>query len=118
CPYHPEATNETYRQDSDLRKPKPGMIFQAAHKLALDLSRSWVVGDAPRDIEAGKAAGCRTIWYKDTRLPQSSAARELMLTVPDAVVASLREATDVIAREALVRHAGPGEISNASTAAV
>jgi D-glycero-D-manno-heptose 1,7-bisphosphate phosphatase len=109
CPFHPEGTVAEYAVESDLRKPKPGMILQAAEKLALDLSRSWVIGDAPRDIESGKAAGCRTIWYKDTRLPQSMAARELMLTVPDAVVSSLKEATDVIARDALVRQASPPE---------
>ena len=103
CPFHPEGTVEPYAKESELRKPKPGMINQAAEKLALDLSRSWVIGDAPRDIEAGKAAGCRTIWYKDPRLPPSMAARELMLTVPDAVVSSLKEATDVIARDALIR---------------
>jgi len=117
CPFHPEGTVSEYAVESDLRKPKPGMILQAAEKLALDLSRSWVVGDAPRDIEAGKAAGCRTIWYKDTRLPQSMAARELMLTVPDAVVSSLKEATDVIAREALVRQASPPEVISSTPAA-
>jgi D-glycero-D-manno-heptose 1,7-bisphosphate phosphatase len=111
CPFHPEGTVAEYTHESDLRKPKPGMIYQAAEKLALDLSRSWVVGDAPRDIESGKAAGCRTIWYKDTRLPQSMGARELMLTVPDAVVSTLKEATDVIAREALIRHAGPPDMA-------
>lgn len=105
CPFHPEGTVAEYARESDLRKPAAGMIHQAAEKLALDLSKSWVIGDAPRDIEAGKAAGCRTIWYKDAKLPPSSSARELMLTVPDAVVTTLREATDVIAREALVRHA-------------
>ena len=110
CPFHPEGTVEAYAVESDLRKPKPGMIFQAAEKLALDLSRSWVIGDAPRDVEAGKAAGCRTIWYKDSRLPQSSAARELMLTVPDAVVSTLREAMDVIAREALMRQSSAPEV--------
>jgi D-glycero-D-manno-heptose 1,7-bisphosphate phosphatase len=109
CPFHPEGTVAEYSVESDLRKPKPGMILQAAEKLALDLSRSWVIGDAPRDIESGKAAGCRTIWYNDTRLPQSMAARELMLTVPDAVVSNLKEATDVIARDALVRQASAPE---------
>jgi D-glycero-D-manno-heptose 1,7-bisphosphate phosphatase len=110
CPFHPEGTVAEYKHESDLRKPKPGMILQAAEKLALDLSRSWVIGDAPRDIESGKAGGCKTIWYKDSKLPPSSAARELMLTVPDAVVSSLREAMDVIAREALVRHASAPEV--------
>ena len=103
CPFHPDGTVAEYARESDLRKPKPGMILQAAEKLALDLSRSWVIGDAPRDIEAGKAAGCRTIWYKDPHLPPSTAARELMLSVPDAIVAGLKEATDVIARDNLVR---------------
>jgi len=105
CPYHPEASVEEYRQDSELRKPRPGMILQAAQKLALNLSRSWVIGDAPRDIEAGKAAGCKTIWFKDQTLPPSQSARELMLVVPDAIVSTLKEATDVIARDALVTKA-------------
>ena len=109
CPFHPEGTIAEYAKESDLRKPAAGMIHQAAEKLALDLARSWVIGDAPRDIEAGKSAGCRTIWYKDAKLPPSSSARELMLTVPDAVVSSLREAMDVIAREALMRQSSPPE---------
>jgi len=102
CPYHPEGTVAEFRSESERRKPKPGMILEAARALALDLSRSWVIGDAPRDIESGKAAGCKTIWYKDPKLPPSMAARELMLVVPDAVVSTLKEATDVIAREALL----------------
>lgn len=39
------------------RKPAPGMVLAAAEELGLDLARSWVVGDAPRDAEAGIAAG-------------------------------------------------------------
>ena len=63
CPYldSAEATVETYRRDSDLRKPKPGMLLQAAEELNIDLERSWMIGDSSRDIEAGKRAGCRTI---------------------------------------------------------
>ena len=41
------------------RKPAPGMLLRAAGDLALDLARSWVVGDSARDIVAGHAAGCR-----------------------------------------------------------
>ena len=45
----------------ECRKPKPGMILQAAKKHGLDLSSSWMIGDSEKDVEAGKAAGCRTI---------------------------------------------------------
>jgi D-glycero-D-manno-heptose 1,7-bisphosphate phosphatase len=46
----------------DCRKPKPGLILQAAKKYALNLSRSWMVGDRWQDIAAGQAAGLKTIF--------------------------------------------------------
>lgn len=46
----------------DCRKPKPGLIFRAAEKHGLDLSRSWMVGDRWKDIAAGHAAGLQTIF--------------------------------------------------------
>ncbi|MGB2984707.1 MAG: HAD family hydrolase [Phycisphaerae bacterium] len=63
CPYldGPEAKVDAYRSDSELRKPKPGMLLQAARELNIDLSRSWMIGDSPCDVEAGSRAGCRTI---------------------------------------------------------
>ena len=60
-PFHPDATVEQYRRDSDCRKPKPGMLLRSAVRLNLDLPRSWMVGDRLTDLEAGAAAGCRTI---------------------------------------------------------
>jgi len=45
----------------DCKKPKPGMLRQAAADLDLDLSASWLVGDQVRDCQAGRAAGCRTV---------------------------------------------------------
>src|SRR3954454_12540336 len=96
CPYHPQAQVEEYRRESDLRKPNPGMIYAAAHTLALDLSRSWVIGDAPRDIEAGVTAGCRTILFRAPNLPESPAAREAAKVEPEKVAASLKEALDYI----------------------
>lgn len=113
CPFHPEASVEQYREDSFLRKPKPGMILKLAEELNLDLARSWVVGDAPRDIEAGKAAGCRTVLFKDPKLPPSPAAEVESAVQPDFVVATLREAVDMIAKEAfktaIVRPAAPAQ---------
>jgi D-glycero-D-manno-heptose 1,7-bisphosphate phosphatase len=96
CPFHPEAPLEQYRKETHLRKPGPGMILEAAEKLALDLSRSWLIGDAPRDIEAGQAAGCRTILLHLPDLPASPAASEKLSTPPDCIVANLKEAMDFI----------------------
>lgn len=63
CPYlaTDEAVVPQYRRESELRKPRPGMLFQAAREFSLDLRASWAVGDAERDVEAGRSAGCRTV---------------------------------------------------------
>lgn len=42
------------------RKPRPGMLLDLAASLDVDLASSWMVGDAASDVEAGRAAGCRT----------------------------------------------------------
>jgi D-glycero-D-manno-heptose 1,7-bisphosphate phosphatase len=96
CPFHPEATVENYRQDSDRRKPGAGMIHSAAEALGIDLPGSWVIGDAPRDIEAGVIAGCHTILFRDPSLPPSPAASEPERVQPDYMVTSLKQALDVI----------------------
>lgn len=57
CPYHPKGTVPPFNVEHPWRKPAPGMILAAAEGLALDLSRSWLVGDAARDIEAAVRAG-------------------------------------------------------------
>ena len=96
CPFHPEAVVEQYRKDSELRKPRPGMILKAAHEMELDLAASWVIGDAPRDIEAGAAAGCRTILYRDAALPASPAAKQPATVRPDFEVAAMEDAREII----------------------
>ncbi|MHC5111990.1 MAG: D-glycero-alpha-D-manno-heptose-1,7-bisphosphate 7-phosphatase [Planctomycetota bacterium] len=64
CPYldGPKATVKEYRRDSELRKPKPGMLLQAARELNVDLKKSWMIGDKPSDVEAGQRAGCKTVF--------------------------------------------------------
>ncbi|MEI8140356.1 MAG: HAD-IIIA family hydrolase [bacterium] len=58
------------REDNcDCRKPKPGMLLAAAQKHSIDLSRSWMIGDSPKDAEAGRAAGCHTILVNPTAPP-------------------------------------------------
>lgn len=54
CPHAPE-------ERCSCRKPSPEMLLRAAEELDLDLSQSFMIGDKPSDIEAGKRAGCRTI---------------------------------------------------------
>ena len=64
CPHHPHKGYDgevpELKIDCDCRKPKPGMLLQAAEEFNIDLSLSWMIGDSENDILAGKAAGCKT----------------------------------------------------------
>ena len=66
CPHHPEkGITEKYKAKCSCRKPEPGMILQAKKDYNLkDLSNYFFIGDKESDIEAGKAAGCKTILVK------------------------------------------------------
>ena len=61
CPFHPEGTVEEYARESEDRKPNPGMLLRAAGEHNIDLVNSWMIGDSPRDVEAGQRACCKTI---------------------------------------------------------
>ena len=64
CPHHTDKGFEgevpELKFECSCRKPKPGMLLQAAEDLNIDLASSWMIGDSKIDIQAGKAAGCRT----------------------------------------------------------
>lgn len=64
CPHHPDrgfpGERPEYKIDCACRKPKPGMLLEAADRFHIDLTSSWMVGDSWRDMEAGRAAGCHT----------------------------------------------------------
>tara|TARA_Y100000589_G_scaffold226236_1_gene213735 strand:- start:48 stop:572 length:525 start_codon:yes stop_codon:yes gene_type:complete len=49
------------------RKPKPGMLLKATSEIGLDLSKSYIIGDRLKDIEAGRNAGCKTIYLNNTQ---------------------------------------------------
>jgi D-glycero-D-manno-heptose 1,7-bisphosphate phosphatase len=71
------------------RKPKPGLLEASAREARVLLSASFMVGDRWRDVEAGRRAGCRTVfldWGYAERRPEA----------PDAIVSSLAEAADWI----------------------
>jgi D-glycero-D-manno-heptose 1,7-bisphosphate phosphatase len=61
CPHHPSEGLGRYRQECDCRKPRTGSLKRAAADLGLDLRQSYCVGDKKSDLEAGRAAGCRTV---------------------------------------------------------
>lgn len=89
CPFldGPAATVSEYRMDSDLRKPAPGMLLRARDELDIDLARSWMIGDSPRDVEAGRRAGCRTILLSAGEVPDDSAGADYVARdLSDAVV--------------------------------
>ena len=68
CPFHPEYGIGVYRQESDCRKPNPGMLFQAAKDFEIELTKSIIVGDKLSDMEAGRSAGVGSLihFLRDT----------------------------------------------------
>jgi D-glycero-D-manno-heptose 1,7-bisphosphate phosphatase len=102
CPHHPEAPLEQYRASCRCRKPGPGMLEQGASELGLDLSRSWMIGDRWLDVQAGSAAGARSI------LVQSSHPAHVVESAPadvraDAILNNLMEAVGWILRASTSR---------------
>ncbi|GHV82276.1 histidinol phosphate phosphatase [Spirochaetia bacterium] len=92
CPHHPDrgfpGERPEYKIDCDCRKPKPGMLLEAAKKYNIDLSASWMAGDDSRDILAGKAAGCKTV------LLSTSAESGRDAVQPDIRCVSLKQFTN------------------------
>ncbi len=74
---------------SRRRKPEPGMLLDAADKLGLDLTRSWMIGDRWRDIDCGQRAGVRTVLI-------DLGYQEALQAVPDHIVRSLGEAATIV----------------------
>lgn len=65
CPHHPHkgyiGEVAELKIECDCRKPKPGMLLNAAKDYNIDLHASWMIGDSVNDIKAGMAAGCKTV---------------------------------------------------------
>ncbi len=97
CLHHPEARLPKYRMECECRKPKPGLLLQAAARRDIDLAGSYLVGDGVCDILAGRAAGVTTFFvsprkcYVCDELARQGAQ-------PDHLAGSLLEAADLIAK--------------------
>jgi D-glycero-D-manno-heptose 1,7-bisphosphate phosphatase len=89
--YHPGTR---HGEPCDCRKPKPGMLFRAAAKNAIDLARSFFIGDRWRDVDCAHAAGCHAVFIDHG---YSEALREQ----PEFKVATFEEAVAVVLQNQL-----------------
>lgn len=87
CPHHKDkgfdGERPEYKYDCDCRKPKPGLLFQAAKDFNIDLSNSYMIGDSNSDIEAGRNAQC-----KDTLLIETNKEFALLETLRSIITTS------------------------------
>ena len=114
CPHLPGGSVAPYAIACECRKPAPGMLFRAAEELGIDLDRSWMVGDILDDVEAGRAAGCRTVFVdvgNETEWVRSPAR------VPDHVALDLAVAVEAIETARDVRST-PSHVGSAGAGAV
>jgi D-glycero-D-manno-heptose 1,7-bisphosphate phosphatase len=91
CMHHPEAVVADYRKDCGCRKPKSGLLTQAAAEMGLILVGSYMVGDQSRDMIAGKSVGCTTMFVDSADLPDKPGEA-------DHVCRDLEAAAQLIAR--------------------
>lgn len=68
CPHHPDAAVEAYRQDSDWRKPNPGMLLDLMHHWNINAAASFVIGDKSSDLIAAQRAGLRGFLFEGGNL--------------------------------------------------
>lgn len=80
----------TQDQGCPCRKPKPGLLLDSARELGISLPRSFMVGDRATDVEAGRAAGCTTVFID---LGYTS---EIKPPAADIVVRSVADAAEAI----------------------
>ena len=85
CPHHPD-------EQCACRKPKPGMLHQAAADIGIELRKSVLVGDAHSDLEAGRRAGCQTILVLTGYGVATLRGMKDRSFIPDFVAADLGEA--------------------------
>jgi D-glycero-D-manno-heptose 1,7-bisphosphate phosphatase len=91
CPHHPD-----YGDECECRKPKAGMLQKAAIEHNIDLARSWMVGDGLVDVQAGRAAGCRTVLVTKLKVNIVERFFEMAGAEPHCIARNLLEALDLI----------------------
>ena len=91
CPHHPHrgypGEVEALKIDCECRKPKPGMLLNAAEDFNISLEESWMIGDGENDVRAGKAAGCKTVLIGTESYGQDVTAMSLLNAVEQVIKA-------------------------------
>lgn len=90
------ACRDGFFANCECGKPNPGMLTSAAEELGLDPGQSWMVGDKPSDVEAGRRFGARTAWVTGSQYPWE---RWRAAPEPDVVAEDLPAAVDRILGE-------------------
>lgn len=103
CPHHPKGKRRGFAKSCSCRKPKPGMLTDAAGDLGLSLKGSWMIGDGLSDMQAGRAAGCRTILVTKLKLDQVERFFELKHARPHFVARDLAGALKILGRKRSLR---------------
>ena len=107
CLHHPDGVTPSLSERCCCRKPRPGMLLDAAAGLGVDLHASWMIGDTDADVAAGHAAGCRTILLEQP----GSAHKRTGHAHPDLLAADLARAAPLLlglTLRASTRGASPG----------
>jgi D-glycero-D-manno-heptose 1,7-bisphosphate phosphatase len=95
CLHHPEASIARYKEVCACRKPKPGLLRQAAADHDIDLPQSWIIGDSLTDIQAGRATGVRTMLVGKMKCDLCKMMDETDAR-PDFIVAGLPDAVGIL----------------------
>jgi D-glycero-D-manno-heptose 1,7-bisphosphate phosphatase len=101
CFHHPEAKIEKYKKICSCRKPKPGLILQAAKDHFINPSKSWMIGDGINDIQAGRKAGCKTILIGIMKCDLCKILEDKGVK-PDFIAANLYKASLIIKKEEMI----------------
>lgn len=95
CPHHPDAKVESLRLHCDCRKPKAGLFFKVSKDLDIYLSGSVFIGDKNTDVEAGHAAGAKTILFLHTD-DEIEKIEALKTCTPDYQIVNMNESLPIL----------------------
>jgi D-glycero-D-manno-heptose 1,7-bisphosphate phosphatase len=97
CPHHPSAGQPPYRASCECRKPKPGLLYQAAQEHEVDLTRSFMIGDKYTDVELAQRIGVKGVMVMTGYgMGEYEYQRESWPKMPDKIAKDLLEAVEWI----------------------